>query len=195
MPDSRERVYFLPLGCPKNQVDGELMLGQASAEGHEIVDDPDRADVLVVNTCAFIEAAREESVDAILQLAARKGDRRLVVTGCMAERYREELRREIPEIDALVGTGGVGRFTEAVSGRAAAVFTDEKHYLPAAAAARPCAATHLPAAPPRRSDEHFELLARAGLTDELGEALGPQRRLEATLVAGRLGVEGPTRTY
>lgn len=136
MPDSRERVYFLPLGCPKNQVDGELMLGQASAEGHEIVDDPDRADVLVVNTCAFIEAAREESVDAILQLAARKGDRRLVVTGCMAERYREELRREIPEIDALVGTGGVGRFTEAVSGRAAAVFTDEKHYLPAAAAAR-----------------------------------------------------------
>ena len=79
-----KKIFLAPLGCPKNQIDGELMLGRAVAAGHEIVSNPDDADVLVVNTCAFIEQAREESIDTILELAelkaAREG-RKLVVTG------------------------------------------------------------------------------------------------------------------
>ncbi len=136
------KIFLAPLGCPKNQVDGELMLGRARARGYEIVARPEDADVLVVNTCAFIEAARAESIDAILELAQIKrarADRRLVVTGCMAERYTEELAAEIPEIDALVGTGAIDRFVEAVDApRAAApaVFKGAKHYLPAAAMER-----------------------------------------------------------
>jgi len=133
-----KKIYLVPLGCPKNQVDGELMLGRAKAEGHVIVDDPAQADVLVVNTCGFIDAAREESVDRILELAgvkARRSDCRLVVTGCMAERYSDELAAELPEIDAFVGTGAIDRFTEAIVDPIAEgprVFKGEKHYLPSA---------------------------------------------------------------
>ena len=91
----RRRVHFLTLGCPKNQVDTEVMLGVLARAGHEVVLDPDAADVLVVNTCAFIGPAKEESIDAILDAArvkaAREG-RRLVVTGCLAQRYADELR-------------------------------------------------------------------------------------------------------
>jgi ribosomal protein S12 methylthiotransferase len=104
------KIGLLSLGCPKNLVDGEVMLGIARDAGHEITGDAAGADVLVVNTCAFIDAAKQESIDAILEMAAQKRDgrcSRLVVTGCLAERYREELRREIPEIDAVLGTGEV----------------------------------------------------------------------------------------
>ncbi len=104
------KIGFLSLGCPKNLVDGEVMLGLAEQAGHEITADSASADVLVVNTCAFIDAAKQESVDAILEMAQRKRDgrcTRLVVTGCLAERYREELQKEIPEIDAVLGTGEV----------------------------------------------------------------------------------------
>jgi ribosomal protein S12 methylthiotransferase len=104
------KIGFLSLGCPKNLVDGEVMLGLAEQAGHEITADSASADVLVVNTCAFIDAAKQESVDAILEMAQRKRDgrcARLVVTGCLAERYREELQKEIPEIDAVLGTGEV----------------------------------------------------------------------------------------
>jgi ribosomal protein S12 methylthiotransferase len=131
-----KKIFFAPLGCAKNQVDGELMLGRARAAGHEIVAKSDEADVLVVNTCAFIDAAREESVNAILELARAKAERtgrRLVVTGCLAERYAPELVKEIPEIDALVGTGALDRFTEALDADGGAVFKGAKHYLPAAA--------------------------------------------------------------
>jgi ribosomal protein S12 methylthiotransferase len=113
------KIGFLSLGCPKNLVDGEVMLGIARDAGHEITQDPAGADVLVVNTCAFIDNAKEESINAILEMAALKGQgtgKRLVVTGCLAERYREELRREIPEIDALLGTGEVPRILEAIAG-------------------------------------------------------------------------------
>ena len=131
-----KKIYLARLGCPKNQVDGELMLGRALADGHTIVDDPDRADVLVVNTCAFIAAAREESVDTILELArvkaAREG-RRLVVTGCMAERYGGELTAAMPEIDAMVGTGALDRFPAALEARGGRMFRGvAKHYLPSA---------------------------------------------------------------
>jgi ribosomal protein S12 methylthiotransferase len=104
------KIGFLSLGCPKNLVDGEVMLGLARDAGHEITSDAANAEVLVVNTCAFIDSAKQESIDAILEMAAQKRDgrcSRLVVTGCLAERYRDELRREIPEIDAVLGTGEV----------------------------------------------------------------------------------------
>jgi ribosomal protein S12 methylthiotransferase len=112
------KVGFLSLGCPKNLVDGEVMLGMAEGAGHEITGDAASADVLVVNTCAFIDSAKQESIDAILEMAALKQTgrpSRLVVTGCLAERYREELRREIPEIDAVLGTGEVPQILEALA--------------------------------------------------------------------------------
>jgi len=130
-----KRIYFAPLGCAKNQVDGEIMLGRAMAEGHIVVDDPKAADVLVVNTCAFIEDARKESVAKILELAQIRASgetQRLVVTGCMAQRYGEELGRSIPEIDALVGTGALDRFTEAMDARGGRLFTAGPHFLPSA---------------------------------------------------------------
>ena len=101
-----QRIYFVSLGCPKNQVDTELMLGQVQAAGHALVDAPEAADVIVVNTCAFIDAAKEESVDTILEMAQHKqsGARQLVVTGCLAQRYAGELARDIPEIDHILGS-------------------------------------------------------------------------------------------
>ncbi len=111
------KIGFLSLGCPKNLVDGEVMLGMAREAGHEITTDAANADVLVVNTCAFIDSAKQESIDAILEMAAQKRDgrcSRLVVTGCLAERYRDELRKEIPEIDAVLGTGEVPQILDAI---------------------------------------------------------------------------------
>ena len=111
------KIGFLSLGCPKNLVDGEVMLGMAREAGHEITTDAANAEVLVVNTCAFIDSAKQESIDAILEMAAQKRDgrcSRLVVTGCLAERYRDELRREIPEIDAVLGTGEVTGILDAI---------------------------------------------------------------------------------
>src|SRR5215204_4633092 len=96
------------------------MLGIARDAGHEITPGSNEADVLVVNTCAFIDNAKEESINAILEMAALKNQgtgKRLVVTGCLAERYRDELRKEIPEIDALLGTGEVPKILEAIGAR------------------------------------------------------------------------------
>src|SRR5687767_9021471 len=113
------KIGFLSLGCPKNLVDGEVMLGMAQQAGHELTQDAASADVLVVNTCAFIDSAKQESVDAILEMAQLKKDgacRRLIVTGCLAERYRDELRTQIPEIDAVLGTGEVPAIVGAIAG-------------------------------------------------------------------------------
>ncbi|HLW69508.1 MAG TPA: 30S ribosomal protein S12 methylthiotransferase RimO [Candidatus Binataceae bacterium] len=103
-----ERVHLLTLGCPKNQADSELMLGVLAGAGFKLTTDPETADVLVVNTCAFIEAAKKESLAAVMQAAELKGraaGRRLVVSGCLAQRYGAELRAELPEVDIFVGTG------------------------------------------------------------------------------------------
>jgi ribosomal protein S12 methylthiotransferase len=103
-----ETVHLLTLGCPKNLVDSELMLGALTSAGYEITSDPASAQVLIVNTCAFIEAAKKESIEAIIdagELKANNPGRRLVVAGCMAQRYGTELAAEMPEIDVLVGTG------------------------------------------------------------------------------------------
>ena len=113
------KVGLISLGCPKNLVDGEVMLGLAQQAGHEITHDADGAEVLVVNTCAFIDSAKQESIDTILEMAQHKKDgacRKLIVTGCMAERYRDELQKEIPEIDAVLGTGEVPEIVNAIGG-------------------------------------------------------------------------------
>jgi ribosomal protein S12 methylthiotransferase len=112
------KIGFISLGCPKNLVDAEVMLGLAEQAGHEISSDAEGADVLVVNTCAFIDRAKQESIDTILEMAELKkkaAGRRLIVTGCLAERYRKELKQEIPEIDEVLGTGEVPRIVEALS--------------------------------------------------------------------------------
>ncbi len=104
------KIGMISLGCPKNLVDSEVMLGLAQQAGHELTRDAAEADVLVVNTCAFIDKAKQESIDTILEMAEHKKTgacKTLVVTGCMAERYRDELREQIPEIDAVLGTGEV----------------------------------------------------------------------------------------
>jgi ribosomal protein S12 methylthiotransferase len=113
------KIGLVSLGCPKNLVDSEVMLGLAQRAGHTLTHDPADADVLVVNTCAFIDAAKKESIDAILEMAGQKRTgrcRRLVVTGCLAERYRDELRKEIPEVDAVLGTGEVPAIVSAIDG-------------------------------------------------------------------------------
>ena len=113
------KIGFVSLGCPKNLVDGEVMLGMARDAGHEITSDAEGADVIVVNTCAFIDNAKEESIDAILEMAQLKKDgkaKKLIVTGCLAERYREQLKKEIPEIDACLGTGEVPEIVNAING-------------------------------------------------------------------------------
>jgi ribosomal protein S12 methylthiotransferase len=105
---------IITLGCAKNQVDAEIMQGLLLADGFVWVDDVEQADVIVINTCGFIEAAKEESIEAILEAATYKSRhlKALVVAGCLSQRYAEELTREIPEIDGLVGTGN---FSEIVS--------------------------------------------------------------------------------
>ena len=113
------KIGMVSLGCPKNLVDSEVMLGLAQRQGHELTGDAADADVLIVNTCAFIDKAKQESIDTILEMAEHKKTgacRRLIVTGCMAERYRDELRDQIPEIDAVLGTGEVPDIVGAIGG-------------------------------------------------------------------------------
>ena len=119
------KIGFVSLGCPKNLVDSEVMLGMAEKDGHEITADASQADVLVVNTCAFIDRAKQESIDTILEMAELKkqaAGRKLVVTGCMAERYRDELKKEIPEIDAVYGTGEVEGLAQFMASTASTPF-------------------------------------------------------------------------
>ena len=101
-----KKVYFVSLGCPKNQVDTEVMLGVVRDRGHVLVDTAEEADTLVVNTCGFIEEAKKESIDTILELAQAKaqGKKRLVVAGCLSQRYPDELAREMPEVDNFLGS-------------------------------------------------------------------------------------------
>ncbi|MGH9482915.1 MAG: MiaB/RimO family radical SAM methylthiotransferase, partial [Terriglobales bacterium] len=104
---AKPKVGFVSLGCPKNLVDTEVMLGLLQRAGWELTPKAEDADVLVVNTCSFIQPAQQESIDTILELAELKKTgkaRRLVVAGCLVERYRAELQRELPEVDALIGT-------------------------------------------------------------------------------------------
>jgi ribosomal protein S12 methylthiotransferase len=111
------KIGMVSLGCPKNLVDSEVMLGLAQQQGHLLTRDAADADVLVVNTCAFIDKAKQESIDTILEMAEHKKTgacKRLIVTGCMAERYRDELRAQIPEIDVVLGTSEVPGIVDAI---------------------------------------------------------------------------------
>ncbi|REJ78182.1 MAG: 30S ribosomal protein S12 methylthiotransferase RimO [Acidobacteria bacterium] len=111
-----KKVGFVSLGCPKNLVDSEVMMGQLKEAGYEITNDAGDADTVVVNTCGFIESAKEESVEAILEATGlkQKGKaKRVVVAGCLVERYRDELIDELPEVDAFIGTNEVNRILEA----------------------------------------------------------------------------------
>ena len=119
---ARRRVGFVSLGCPKNLVDSEVMMGILARAGAEMVNRPESADILVVNTCSFIDKAKQESIDAILQLAQHKNSgqaRRLIVAGCLVERYRSEILSSIPEVDAVVGTGELDRILAAAGLRPA----------------------------------------------------------------------------
>src|SRR5215831_3334800 len=113
------KVGFVSLGCPKNLVDSEVMMGILARSGYELTPRADEAEVLVVNTCSFIESAQKESVDAILEMAEYKkfgAAKKLIVAGCLVERFRDKILAEVPEVDAVVGTGEVERILEAVQG-------------------------------------------------------------------------------
>ncbi|HEX5708270.1 MAG TPA: 30S ribosomal protein S12 methylthiotransferase RimO [Pyrinomonadaceae bacterium] len=115
-----KKVGFISLGCPKNLVDSEVMMGALKAEGYEITTDASEAETIVVNTCGFIDAAKKESVDAILEAARMKAEgncRRVVVAGCLVERYRDELRAEMPEVDAFIGTSQINDITTVADSR------------------------------------------------------------------------------
>jgi len=107
-PHSRPKVGFVSLGCPKNLVDSEVMMGMLAQSGAELIARAEDADVIVVNTCSFIASAQQESVNTILEMARHKTDgsaRKLIVAGCLVERFRDDIRKNIPEVDAVVGTG------------------------------------------------------------------------------------------
>jgi ribosomal protein S12 methylthiotransferase len=112
-------VHFVSLGCPKNRVDTEVMLGHTEEAGHQLVAAPETAEVIVVNTCGFIGEAKQESIDAILEMARHKQAgtcKRLVVAGCLSQRYPKELAAEMPEVDQFLGTDEVGAIAKAISG-------------------------------------------------------------------------------
>ena len=112
------KILFISLGCDKNLADSEEMLGLLTANGHEIVDSEEEADAIVINTCCFIHDAKEESVNTILEMAEYKKSgtcKALIVTGCMAQRYKEEITKEIPEVDAVLGTTSYGDIVKALN--------------------------------------------------------------------------------
>jgi len=129
--DAKASVHFRSLGCPKNQVDSEVMLGTLALGGYALAERLDDADVVVINTCSFIESARQESIDAILAVAELRETgrlRALIVAGCLPQRYGGELSKELPEVDAFVGTGEFPRIAEildgALAGRRGGVYVE-----------------------------------------------------------------------
>ena len=117
------KVGFVSLGCPKNLVDSEVMMGQLASRGYELTPHPDQADVLVVNTCSFIDPAKKESIDTILEMAEYKKigrAKKLIVAGCLVERYRDQIRREMPEVDAVIGTNEIEQIVPLCEGVEAA---------------------------------------------------------------------------
>ena len=103
-----QKIGFVSLGCPKNLVDSEVMMGLLARSGAELTRRAEDADIIVVNTCSFIESAQQESVNTILEMAGHKTSgkaKKLVVAGCLVERFRDQIRKDIPEVDAVVGTG------------------------------------------------------------------------------------------
>ena len=111
------KVGFVSLGCSKNTCDTVVMLKHLVDEGYGITPDETEADVVIINTCAFIESAKKESIENIIDIAwlkKHRGLKGIIVTGCMAERYREEVAKEMPEVDAVLGTGSIHSIVDAV---------------------------------------------------------------------------------
>src|SRR6266436_6667942 len=129
---SKPKIGMISLGCAKNLVDAEIMLGSVLQRGMEITSRPEDADVLVINTCAFIDSAKEESIEAILEAHQqrrlnRRADQKLIVSGCMSQRFAKELRREMPEVDAFIGLDQVselGKIVEKILGKCPTPKTD-----------------------------------------------------------------------
>src|SRR5689334_18486581 len=115
-PNRLQKVGFVSLGCPKNLVDSEVMMGMLARAGAELTQRAEDADVIVVNTCSFIDSAQQESVNTILEMAGHKTSgkaKKLVVAGCLVERFRDQIRKDIPEVDAVVGTGELEKILSA----------------------------------------------------------------------------------
>ena len=111
------KIGMVSLGCPKNQTDAEIMLGILAQKGHEIVNNPQDAEVIIVNTCGFIDPAKQESIDAILEMSTYKQDgacKLLIASGCLAERYHDDIKAELPEVDAVVGAGDFDKIAEVI---------------------------------------------------------------------------------
>ncbi|HYJ08466.1 MAG TPA: 30S ribosomal protein S12 methylthiotransferase RimO, partial [Polyangiaceae bacterium] len=117
---SKRTIHFVSLGCPKNRVDSEVMLGVAERAGYSHVSDPEQANVIVVNTCGFIDAAKKESIDTILALSAHKDGscEKLVVSGCLSQRYPTELSRDLPEVDHFLGSSDMLKLETVLKGKA-----------------------------------------------------------------------------
>lgn len=123
------KVFFVSLGCDKNLVDSEMMLGQLAEAGHEITDDEINADVVVINTCSFIHDAKEESINTIIEFGRMKENgslKGIIVSGCLAERYQKEIREMLPEVDAIIGTMAIDEIVNAVNSVAAG---EKKEYV------------------------------------------------------------------
>ena len=115
-----QRVHLVSLGCPKNRVDSEVMVGKLQEGPFELVDEPELADVIVVNTCSFIQPATEESIETVLEMARFKEEgscSKLVVTGCMVQRFGKSLEGELPEVDHFLGTGEYHRISDVLKSR------------------------------------------------------------------------------
>ena len=133
MNDMAVRVGMVSLGCAKNQVDGEMLMASLKNAGYELSDDAALADVAIINTCGFIESAKAESIEEILELVTLKKEgriKKIVVTGCLSQRYQQEIRKEIPEVDAVVGIGANGEIAEIIGkvmeGETQEVFPEKK---------------------------------------------------------------------
>src|SRR6202049_815474 len=113
------KVGFISLGCPKNLVDSEVMMGILARDGYELTPRADDAEILVVNTCSFIESAQQESIATILEMAEHKkfgAAKKLIVAGCLVERFRDQILEQVPEVDAVVGTGEIENIFAGVEG-------------------------------------------------------------------------------
>src|ERR1700716_2588214 len=125
-------LYLLSLGCPKNRVDSEIMLGSLLDEGYRIVEEPEEAEVILINSCAFIGEAKQESIDAILEHAQLKETGRckaLVVAGCLTQRYADVLQAELPEVDYFVGTSAYPRIAEIIRGERDRAVVPDPDYI------------------------------------------------------------------
>lgn len=136
---SQKNVHIVTLGCPKNRVDSEIMLGGLVEGGWRLTEAPDEADVLVVNTCAFIEASKQESIEAILEAARYKTEgraKKLVVTGCLSQRYADELAKELPEVDHFLGTAAYAQIPQLLEGGAPRQVIPDPDYIHSSATPR-----------------------------------------------------------